>query len=231
MSVIHIYIFAQVDNSSLTGESLPCKLNPGDSNEIRIQSKNMAFFSTNVLEGKGTGVIIETGDKTVIGNIAGLVSGMAAGQTPINKEIKKFISVITFIAVFLAVSFFIIALSMGYNVVKATLFLIGILVANVPEGLLVTVTITLSLTAKRMAQKNCLVKHLEGVETLGSTSVICSDKTGTLTQNKMTVSHFWFNNKILELGKKTWRINTPWKCILLIKSFTKGIWTIRKSEG
>ena len=169
----------------------------------------MAFFSTNVLEGKGTGVIIETGDKTVIGNIAGLVSGMAAGQTPINKEIKKFIRVITFIAVFLAVSFFIIALSMGYNVVKATLFLIGILVANVPEGLLVTVTITLSLTAKRMAQKNCLVKHLEGVETLGSTSVICSDKTGTLTQNKMTVSHFWFNNKIVELGKKTWTINTP----------------------
>lgn len=84
---------------------------------------------------------------------------------------------------------------MGYNWIDSVLFIIGIIVANVPEGLLATVTVSLTVTAKKMAAKNCLVKNLEAVETLGSTSVICSDKTGTLTQNKMTVCHLWYNNK------------------------------------
>ena len=169
-------------------------------NEKLIESRNMAFFSTNVLEGKGKGVVVETGDKTVIGSIAGLVSNTQRQQTPINKEIHRFIRIITGIAVSVGVSFFIIAMAMGYGPIKSMIFLIGILVANVPEGLLVTVTITLTLAAKRMAAKSCLVKNLEGVETLGSTSVICSDKTGTLTQNKMTVAHFWINDNIIRLG-------------------------------
>ncbi|XP_037068453.1 sodium/potassium-transporting ATPase subunit alpha-B-like [Pollicipes pollicipes] len=186
----------KVDNSSLTGESEAQSRSPESTSENPLETKNLAFFSTNAVEGTCRGIVINIGDNTVMGRIAGLTSGLDSGKTPIAIEIEHFIHIITAVAVFLGVTFFIVALVLKYQFVDAVIFLIGIIVANVPEGLLVTVTVCLTLTAKRMAQKNCLVKNLEAVETLGSTSTICSDKTGTLTQNRMTVAHIWMDGRI-----------------------------------
>ncbi|CAF95281.1 unnamed protein product [Tetraodon nigroviridis] len=188
----------KVDNSSLTGESEPQTRTPDFSNDNPLETRNIAFFSTNCVEGTARGIVINTGDRTVMGRIATLASSLEGGKTPIAIEIEHFIHIITGVAVFLGVTFFILSLILGYGWLEAVIFLIGIIVANVPEGLLATVTVCLTLTAKRMAKKNCLVKNLEAVETLGSTSTICSDKTGTLTQNRMTVAHMWFDNQIHE---------------------------------
>uniref|UniRef100_A0A8C8SWL2 Sodium/potassium-transporting ATPase subunit alpha-2 n=1 Tax=Pelusios castaneus TaxID=367368 RepID=A0A8C8SWL2_9SAUR len=188
----------KVDNSSLTGESEPQTRSPEFTHENPLETRNICFFSTNCVEGTARGIVISTGDRTVMGRIASLASGLEVGRTPIAMEIEHFIQLITGVAVFLGLSFFILSLILGYTWLEAVIFLIGIIVANVPEGLLATVTVCLTLTAKRMARKNCLVKNLEAVETLGSTSTICSDKTGTLTQNRMTVAHMWFDNQIHE---------------------------------
>merc|ERR1719147_390171 len=211
----------KVDNSSLTGESEPQARGPEFTHENPLETKNLAFFSTNAVEGTCVGMVVHIGDNTVMGRIAGLASGLDTGDTPIAKEIQHFIHLITGVAVFLGVIFFIIAFILGYNWLDAVIFLIGIIVANVPEGLLATVTVCLTLTAKRMASKNCLVKNLEAVETLGSTSCICSDKTGTLTQNRMTVAHVWFDDKISEVdttedqsSKAAYDKNAPgWKVL------------------
>jgi len=189
----------KVDNSSLTGESEPQTRDAEISKVEALEARNIAFFSTNALEGSARGIVIRCGDNTVMGRIAALASNVDSGDTPIAQEIEHFIHIITGVAVFLGVSFFILSIFLGYKWLEAVIFLIGIIVANVPEGLLATVTVCLTLTAKRMAKKNCLVKNLEAVETLGSTSTICSDKTGTLTQNRMTVAHLWFDNKIHEV--------------------------------
>merc|ERR1711953_579757 len=212
----------KVDNSSLTGESEPQLRTPEFTHENPLETKNLAFFSTNAVEGTAKGIVVNIGDYTVMGRIAGLASGLDTGDTPIAKEIAHFIHIITGVAVFLGVTFFIIAFILGYHWLDAVIFLIGIIVANVPEGLLATVTVCLTLTAKRMASKNCLVKNLEAVETLGSTSCICSDKTGTLTQNRMTVAHMWVDNKIVEAdtsedqsgsGSQAWKESSGWKTL------------------
>jgi sodium/potassium-transporting ATPase subunit alpha len=189
----------KVDNSSLTGESEPQTRNNEYTHENPLETKNLAFFSTNCNEGSASGIVVKRGDDTVMGRIASLASGLETGDTPIAKEIEHFIHIITGVAVFLGITFFILAFILKYKWLEAVVFLIGIIVANVPEGLLATVTVCLTLTAKRMAKKNCLVKNLEAVETLGSTSTICSDKTGTLTQNRMTVAHMWFDNVICNM--------------------------------
>nr|AAH54591.1 Atp1a1a.3 protein [Danio rerio] len=186
----------KVDNSSLTGESEPQTRAPEMSSDNPLETRNIAFFSTNCVDGAARGVVVNTGDRTVMGRIASLASSLEGGQTPIAREIEHFIHIITGVAVFLGLTFLILSLILGYNWLEGVIFLIGIIVANVPEGLPATVTVCLTLTAKRMAKKNCLVKNLEAVETLGSTTTICSDKTGTLTQNRMTVAHMWFDNHI-----------------------------------
>lgn len=185
----------QVDNSSLTGESEPQKRKNVCTNDDPLETQNLCFFGTQVPEGSMTAVVISTGDHTVMGRIAALAMQTKNDQTPINKEIHHFIHIISAIAIFLGVSFLIVNALKGADLTTNLVFMIGIIVANVPEGLIVTVTVCLTLTAGRMHTKMVLVKNLEGVETLGSTSCICSDKTGTLTQNIMTVARIVYGGK------------------------------------
>jgi sodium/potassium-transporting ATPase subunit alpha len=185
----------KVDNSSLTGESEPQRRSTENDHESPLEATNIAFYGTLCVSGNATGIIVSTGENTIIGRIAHLASSTEAVDTPIAIEIEHFIKIISYVAVFLGVSFLIIGFVKGAEPVTNLVFAIGIIVANVPEGLLATVTVSLTLTAKRMAHKKVLVKNLEAVETLGSTTVIASDKTGTLTQNRMTVAHLYFDQK------------------------------------
>uniref|UniRef100_A0A673LBD6 P-type ATPase A domain-containing protein n=1 Tax=Sinocyclocheilus rhinocerous TaxID=307959 RepID=A0A673LBD6_9TELE len=137
----------KVDNSSLTGESEPQTRTPDFSHDNPLETKNIAnnaFFSTNCVDGTARGIVINTGDRTVMGRIATLASSLEGGQTPIAKEIEHFIHIITGVAVFLGVTFLILSLILGYTWLEGVIFLIGIIVANVPEGLPATVTVSQS---------------------------------------------------------------------------------------
>jgi len=203
-----------VDNSSLTGESEPQKRKNECTHDDVLETANLCFFGTQVPEGSCKGVVVKIGDDTVIGRIASLALTTETEQTPINREIEHFIRIISAIAIVLGVSFFAASLARGQDPIVSLVFMIGIIVANVPEGLLATVTVCLTLTAKRMYTKKVMVKNLEGVETLGSTSCICSDKTGTLTQNIMTVAQVVYADKDDQLQIQD-----------AASSFTKGIRT------
>uniref|UniRef100_A0A0N5BKX4 Sodium/potassium-transporting ATPase subunit alpha n=1 Tax=Strongyloides papillosus TaxID=174720 RepID=A0A0N5BKX4_STREA len=188
----------RVDNSSLTGESEPQSRSTEFTNENPLESKNVALFSTSIVEGVGKGLVMLTGDKTIMGRIASLSSQVSSGKTPIAQDLHNFLKIISYVAITKGIVFFILLMIFNNNLLEAFIFMIAIVVATVPEGIMVTVTICLTLTAKEMAKKHCLVKKLDAVETLGSASTICSDKTGTLTQNRMTVSHIYNNIKILD---------------------------------
>mmetsp|Transcript_21755 Transcript_21755/g.33250 ORF Transcript_21755/g.33250 Transcript_21755/m.33250 type:complete len:1380 (+) Transcript_21755:266-4405(+) len=207
----------QVDNAALTGESEPQKRKNVTTHEDPLETQNLCFFGTQVPEGSCKGIVISTGDNTVMGRIAALAMSTSNEQTPINREIHHFIYIISGIAIFLGVLFFILNIIIGTPYIENLVFMIGIIVANVPEGLLATVTVCLTLTAQRMHAKKVLVKNLEGVETLGSTSCICSDKTGTLTQNVMTVAQVVYGDADTSVtkdapssftgGRKTYDVN------------------------
>lgn len=178
----------EVDLSSLTGESEPQRLDPDATGEGILESRNMVFSGTLVQGGEARVVVTHTGMSTQIGRIVELTKSTAATETPIHRELRHFIKVISAIAIVLGVGFFLVSVAIGNSAIGSLIFAIGIIVANVPEGLLPTVTLALTMASKRMAGKQALIKNLESVETLGSTTVICTDKTGTLTQNRLGVN-------------------------------------------
>ena len=178
----------KVDQSSLTGESEPVLLDKSEQHANVLESRNMVFSGSLAQSGEGEVLVCRTGMDTQIGKIVKLTKDVDSVETPIRKELKHFIKIISTIAMVLGTSFFIVSLIVGNGAIGSLIFAIGIIVANVPEGLLPTVTLALTMASKRMARKNALIKNLESVETLGSTTVICTDKTGTLTQNRISVN-------------------------------------------
>jgi sodium/potassium-transporting ATPase subunit alpha len=178
----------KVDNSPLTGECEPQLRTVVPLASARLDSRNLVFMGTLVTTGSGRGLVYAVGDLTEIGRIAGVTTQTLRVETPIRRELDHFVKVITTIAMVLGVVFFAAGWAIGNPFWTNLMFAIGIIVANVPEGLLPTVTLALAIAGRKMAKRNALLKTLESAETLGCTTVICTDKTGTLTQNEMRVT-------------------------------------------
>ncbi|XP_064073453.1 sodium/potassium-transporting ATPase subunit alpha-like [Vanessa tameamea] len=192
----------KVDNSSLTGECIAVPRHNTDGSANILESPNVAFFSSLCVEGWAKGVVLFCGDLTALGRVAGLAARLQPAPSPLSREIRRFMRCMSTCA--LALGIFIASASMilGYPFMQTSIFVIGIVVANIPEGLQPTITASLTLTAKRMVTRNCLVKNLEAIEALGACTTICSDKTGTLTENKMCVRHIWTWNKTYSILDK-----------------------------
>ncbi|MET4134960.1 calcium-translocating P-type ATPase [Pseudarthrobacter sp. PvP090] len=170
-----------VDESMLTGESEALAKVPGDT----------VFGGTFLVNGQAEGVVAGTGGKTRLAEIAALTGKVEAPPSPLARELQRIVRITATMALGIGVLFFVLSLLVGISWRDAFLFAIGVMVALVPEGLLPTVTLSLAVGAQRMAQRNALVRNLEAVETLGSTTFICTDKTGTLTQNRMNAVEVW----------------------------------------
>ena len=180
---------------SLTGESTP---QGKHSKAIREESvladrDNMAFVGTTVASGTATGVVVATGMATEMGTIAGLTQKTADAKSPLEKELGQLARWLTVTVIFVSAALFAVAVWQGFTLFTSMGYALGIAVAMVPQALPAQVTVALSKTSKRLADLNAIVKSLPAVETLGSTDVICTDKTGTLTKNEMTVTRVWFN--------------------------------------
>jgi magnesium-transporting ATPase (P-type) len=170
-----------IDRSALTGESVPDHPSPGA----------IACAGCFVVEGEARGTVVATGSGTRLAGIAGLTRSQRPAPSPLRLELDRVSRIIAAVAVTVGVVFFGAALLMGTAASDGFLFAVGVTVAVVPCGLLPTVTLSLAVGAQRMAARQALVRHLEAVETLGSTTFICTDKTGTLTQNQMMVIEVW----------------------------------------
>lgn len=193
----------KVDNSTLTGESRPVrKESEGISGEDHafLEMHNLIFAGTSVAAGSGKAVVFATGTATEFNKIAALTQAVKEVQSPLQKEINKLARMIAAIAILMGFTLFAVNIwVINLPLDLAFLFAIGLTVANVPEGLLPTVTLALAAAAKKMVAKNALIKKLSSVETLGSTTIICTDKTGTLTKNEMTVRKIWIPTEIVEV--------------------------------
>lgn len=180
----------KIEESALTGESVPV--------EKDCRKHNKAFMSTNVTYGRGEGVVTAIGMDTEIGKIAKLINNAPTETTPLQKRLADLGKVLSIVSVVLCLLLFLIAVMQKRDVMEMLITAISLAVAAVPEGLPAIVTMVLALSVSRMVRVNTIVKRLPSVETLGSVSVVCSDKTGTLTQNKMTVTLCYANEQIID---------------------------------
>lgn len=193
----------QIEESALTGESVPTEKNAKEVHEDPKTSigdrSNMAFMSTLATYGRGEGVVVATAMETEIGKIATILDEDVDGMTPLQKRLEELGKTLGFIAIGITALMFVIALFQGRPLFEMFLTAISLAVAAIPEGLPAIVAIVLALGVTRMSKINAIVRKLPAVETLGSVSIICSDKTGTLTQNKMTVVKFYTANNLQEV--------------------------------
>ena len=184
----------KVDNSSLTGEVEPCARRLENKHSNPLEADNLAFFGTLCIQGDCKGIVIRTGDNTVIGSIAQLSNASTESKSPLQIEINKFVKLIASVAIVLALIFYGLGFAVGIDPIDNFQFFIGIFVANVPQGLPGVVSMLLTIAARKLSKRKVLVKDLRGVDTLGAITLLATDKTGTLTQNRMTVVNFWTNN-------------------------------------
>jgi sodium/potassium-transporting ATPase subunit alpha len=188
----------RVDNSSLTGESEPQERNTDASEEDLLEAKCMVFSGTVVISGDGIAVIVQVGASTVIGRLAAFAIAAPKRTSQLEREMTIFFRRLVLCAFFFGITGLILAFSLGGNTPDALSVTIGIFVSFLPQGLPATMTILLTTAAKRMARRNVLVKDLRSVETLGAMTLLATDKTGTLTQNKMAVVGGWVYGKVFE---------------------------------
>ncbi len=183
----------EVDMSMLTGESLPVsrRAGPSENGAPALREHNLVFSGTTCAGGEARAVVFATGDHTELGRIAALSQRTARERSPLEVQVKRVAWLIAAVAVGGGAAFLVIGLVSGMAAAAALTFAIGLLVANVPEGLLPTITLALAVGVRSLARRGAVVKRLSAVETLGSTAVICTDKTGTLTQNRMRLQAVW----------------------------------------
>ena len=191
----------QVNESSLTGESLAVEKNAEvlSDDEIPLSDrKNMVFGGTLVTYGRAIAVVTSTGMNSELGKIANLMENTQAKETPLQKTLDKFSGKLAIIIITICIIVFVLEIYRDESILNALMFAVALAVAAIPEALSSIVTIVLALGTEKMAKENAIIKDLKAVEGLGAVSVICSDKTGTLTQNKMTVQKVYVDNKLIE---------------------------------
>ncbi|MFY9638698.1 MAG: cation-transporting P-type ATPase [Methanobacterium sp.] len=193
----------KIDSSTITGESKPVRKisDPEkEEEESNITSFNLVLAGTSVASGSGKAVIFATGVNTEFNKIASLTQRVKEEPSPLQKQLARLTQIIALIAILMGITlFFLNIYVVKLSLSLAFLFAIGLTVANVPEGLLPTVTLALAASVKKMVGKNALIKRLSSVETLGSTNIICTDKTGTLTKNQMTVRKIWIPYDVIDV--------------------------------